>query len=378
MLRPVAGPSADQGGGCAPSAAIVAAVDEEALQELLSLPVSVERFWLQRLEQTVGEGMRRLTTLFFLEGLGAVGVGEDVTYEPRDHELLAKAPPQLPVGRFRLGELCDRLAAVSLHPAPPTHPSSYRYRLWAAQSAALDLALLQAGKPLHALLGLTPQPVRFVHSLRLPEPPSAEPVLARLNRFPTARFKLDPTARWDLPLIEALAATGAVDVLDLKAHYKGTPVDQRPTPTLLEALLRAFPGAIIEDPLYDEATKPLLAGELARISYDAPIEEPADLDGLGHPVRIVNVKPSRLGGVRNLFALLQRLGREGVAAYGGGQFELGPGRAQIQYLASLFYARGPNDVAPTGFNLPQPPAGLPESPLQLKPPQAGITPAWSA
>ena len=33
--------------------------------------------------------------------------------------------------------------------------------------------------------------------------------------------------------------------------------------------------------------------------------------------------------------------------YGGGQFELGHGREQIQRLASLFYADGPNDVAPS-------------------------------
>ena len=36
--------------------------------------------------------------------------------------------------------------------------------------------------------------------------------------------------------------------------------------------------------------------------------------------------------------------------YGGGQFELGPGRRQIQKLASVFYADGPNDVAPSEYN----------------------------
>jgi hypothetical protein len=49
--------------------------------------------------------------------------------------------------------------------------------------------------------------------------------------------------------------------------------------------------------------------------------------------------------------------------YGGGQFELGPGRGQIQYLASLFHPDGPNDTAPGGFNAPEPPPGLPTSPL---------------
>ena len=52
-----------------------------------------------------------------------------------------------------------------------------------------------------------------------------------------------------------------------------------------------------------------------------------------------------------------------MGAYGGGQFELGPGRGQIQYLASLFHADAPNDVAPSGYNAREPSDGLPLSPL---------------
>ena len=64
-------------------------------------------------------------------------------------------------------------------------------------------------------------------------------------------------------------------------------------------------------------------------------------------------------GERQAFALRRRCGRccdgydylaeRGIGAYGGGQFELGPGRGQIQYLASLFHPDTPNDVAPAGF-----------------------------
>ena len=36
--------------------------------------------------------------------------------------------------------------------------------------------------------------------------------------------------------------------------------------------------------------------------------------------------------------------------YGGGQFELGVGRDQIEALASLFYPDGPNDVAPREYH----------------------------
>jgi hypothetical protein len=53
-------------------------------------------------------------------------------------------------------------------------------------------------------------------------------------------------------------------------------------------------------------------------------------------------------------------------------FELGPGRGQIQYLASLFHPDGPNDVAPGSYNEPEPRAGLPASPLEPAPSAAGF------
>jgi hypothetical protein len=51
---------------------------------------------------------------------------------------------------------------------------------------------------------------------------------------------------------------------------------------------------------------------------------------------------------------------------------LSVGRGQIQYLASLFHASAPNDVAPAGFNMPEPPAGLPGSPLAPAPSATGF------
>ena len=79
---------------------------------------------------------------------------------------------------------------------------------------------------------------------------------------------------------------------------------------------------------------------------------------------MVNVKPSRFGGLRSLLNGYDYLAERGIGAYGGGQFELGPGRGQIQYLASLFHPDTPNDVAPGGYNLPDPAPGLPASPLE--------------
>jgi hypothetical protein len=76
--------------------------------------------------------------------------------------------------------------------------------------------------------------------------------------------------------------------------------------------------------------------------------------------------------VRRLTEALDYCAEEGIRPYGGGQFELGPGRGQIQYHASLFHPDAPNDVAPGGFNLPDPAPGLPASPLTPVPSETGF------
>ncbi len=63
---------------------------------------------------------------------------------------------------------------------------------------------------------------------------------------------------------------------------------------------------------------------------------------------------------------------KGIGLYGGGQFELGPGRGQIQLLASLFHPDGPNDVAPGVYNTGGPRPGLPTSPLDVQPRPTGF------
>ena len=52
-------------------------------------------------------------------------------------------------------------------------------------------------------------------------------------------------------------------------------------------------------------------------------------------------------------------------AYDGGQLELGPGRNQLQELASLLRASSPNDVAPAANNAERLVPGLPQSPLSI-------------
>jgi L-alanine-DL-glutamate epimerase-like enolase superfamily enzyme len=331
---------------------------------IAELPIALEGYELEGLERDVSSEFTRLSTVVHMRGGGAEGAGEDVTYDALDHVALQDAGPVHDLtGARTVGELCDLVEGLDLFPAEPVRDVSRLYRTWAFESAALDLALRQAGTSLAAHLGREPRPVTFVVSLRLGEPPTIDPVRRRLESYPTLRFKLDPTSSWDDALIEELVATGAVDSVDFKGFYRGTVVDQPPDPDLYERVARAFPDAWIEDPALTPETDPILEPHRDRITWDAPIHSVADVEALPFPPRMVNIKPSRLGPLRELFAAYDYCEEHGIGAYGGGQFELGPGRGHIQYLASLFHGDTPNDVAPGGFNAPDPPSGLPASPL---------------
>jgi L-alanine-DL-glutamate epimerase-like enolase superfamily enzyme len=342
-------------------------------ETLAGLAVEIDDYALEPLQATVSSEFERKSTVIRLRGAGEDGLGEDVTYDAVDHDILQAAGPTLPLrGRFTLASFCEHLAGLSLFPEPPQREVSSRYRTWAYESAALDLALRQAGTTLHRALGREPRPVRFVVSLRLGEPPTLEPLRRRLGPHPTLRFKLDPTSSWDERLIAELVATGAVDSVDFKGLYHGSIVDQPADPVLYRRVAEAFPHAWIEDPALTPETDAVLAPYRERFSWDAPIHSIADIQALPYPPRMVNIKPSRLGGLRNLLDAYDYCAERRISNYGGGQFELGVGRGQNQYLASLFHADAPNDVAPSGFNLPDPPGDLPSSPLAPAPSAAGF------
>ncbi|HVQ59094.1 MAG TPA: hypothetical protein VMS60_09350 [Solirubrobacterales bacterium] len=341
---------------------------------IADLPLEVESCEFEGLEIVLGE-FERLTTVVKLRGGGHEGVGEDVVYDAVDHIAQQDAgPPEgLAGGKETFAAFSERLDPIDLFPAAaPQRDISVDYRRWAFESAALDLALRQAGTNLAEALGREPKPLTFVSSMRLaPMEPGArssiDPLLARLANYPTLRFKLDPTNDWDDELIAALVETGAVDSLDLKGFYKGTPVDVETDPELYAKLIDAFPDAWLEDPDVTAETKPLLDPVSERVTWDAPIHSIADIEAMPwSPPKTVNVKPSRFGPISNLFAAYDYCEQKGIGAYGGGQTELGQGRGQIQYLASIFHPETPNDVAPSGYNDPAQATkpGLPSSPLQ--------------
>ncbi|HEX5147149.1 MAG TPA: hypothetical protein VFV85_09005 [Conexibacter sp.] len=346
---------------------------------LANLPLSVESYALEPLALDVSSGFHRQSTVIHVQGGGEEGAGEDVVYDAVDHDRLQEAGPYLQLaGETTLGDFCARVDALDLFPVEPERGEVSRlYRRWAFHSAALDLALRQAGKPLHEVLGRTPQPVAFVSSRRLPEDAdgnaSTDELRALLGRYPTLRFKLDPTAAWDDGLIAELAATGAIDSADFKGLYRGTVVDNPADPALYRRVAEGFPDAWLEDPdLSADGIDAVLAPHRDRITWDAPIHSIADVEALPFAPKMVNIKPSRFGGLERLCAGYDYCAEHGIGAYGGGQFELGVGRGQAQYLASLFHPDTPNDLAPGGYNLSDPPDGLPASPLAPRPSATGF------
>lgn len=342
-------------------------------ESLVDLPLQIDSYGLEPLKALVSSEFERKSTVIGLVGAGQEGMGEDVTYDAVDQEILQAAGPNLPLrGSWTIGSFSEHLGKLDLFPEEPQREVSRRYRVWAYEAAALDLALRQAGTTLHQALDRTPRPVRFVVSLRLGEPPSMEPIRKLLDAYPGIRFKLDPTSSWSEPLIAELVDTGAVESVDFKGYYSGSIVDQAPDPVLYKRVAEAFPEAWIEDPALTPETDAALETHRERFSWDAPIHSVADIEGLPYPPKMVNIKPSRLGGLRNLLDAFDYCAEHGIGNYGGGQFELGVGRGQIQYLASLFHGDAPNDVAPTGYNLPEPPADLPQSPLEPAPSRLGF------
>src|ERR687895_637470 len=175
--------------------------------QLASLPLEIERYELEGRELAFSEEFVRYTTLITLRGGGEEGVGEDVVYDGLDHSSFQGAAPTLPLaGSYTLGSFADKLSELDLFPDPPVRDVSRRYRRWAFESAALDLALRQAGRSLAEHLGGELRPLTYVVSMRLGNfgddtPETSERMLRVLERYPGIRFKLDPTNTWsDAPI----------------------------------------------------------------------------------------------------------------------------------------------------------------------------------
>jgi hypothetical protein len=352
---------------------VIPAGDNSAWDRLSALPVLIESYELERLSARLSYGFDRVTTRIRLLGGGAEGLGEDVSPFESERDTLHAAGPVLPLaGEWTLESLCDRLAELDQWPVAPQWDVARRWRNWGFESAALDLALNQAGRALHEVIGRRAAPLRFVNSLSLGEPPTFDPIRRRLERHPGLRFKLDAVPGWTPELLDELAATGAVEIIDFKGQY-GLELGELPALTAMyERVIAAFPDALLEDAHDLPEVAELLEPEAHRISYDAPIHSVGDIDSTPLAPRALNIKPCRVGDLRSLFDVYSACAARGLVTYGGGMGELDVGRGQIQLLASLFHPDGPNDVAPGGFNADTPASDLPSSPLPADPAPTGF------
>jgi hypothetical protein len=308
------------------------------------LPLHVDGYFLEPLEKEVARDFTLRRTVVVLHGRGEEGRGEEVDYDPQQQARFQADQGKLPLA----GE--HTLESFSLLQSGQTE-----YRRWAFESAALDLALKQAGLSLAEAVGRESKPLRFVVSTRTPAVP------AWLELYPDLHFKLDPDRDWT---DEVIASLRNVETIDFKGIYRsefGAPPDA----DLYARIAGAFPEAWIEDPALTPETSRALEPFRDRITWDAGIHEWSDVEALPFMPRTLNCKPSRYGSVKRLFDFYDGCKREGIALYGGGQYELGVGRDHIQMLASIFHPDAPNDTAPAVYNTSRPEAGLPQSPLAL-------------
>ena len=286
---------------------------------------------------------------------------------------MREAGPTLPVaGSWTIGSLSDHLAELDLFPAgararalarvpalglrvrgarPGTAPGRPR-AAGAARARAPAAQLRRVDAPGTASDG---------EGEPCPRPPSS--MMDVLERYPGTRFKLDPTNTWSDELIAELAATGAVDSLDLKGQYKGTPGGRGHRPRALRQAHRGLPGRLARGPRHNRRDAPAARAATATASPGTRRSTRSTTSSRSNGSRARSTSSRRgSGSLVELCRAYDFCAERGIGAYGGGQTELGVGRDHIQYLAALFHPDTPNDVAPGGFNQPKLPEGLPAEP----------------
>ena len=86
-------------------------------ERLAGLELEIEDYALEPLQASVSSDFERKSTVIHLRGAGEEGLGEDVTYDAEDHEILQATGPVLPLaGRHTLGSFSELLAGMSAVP----------------------------------------------------------------------------------------------------------------------------------------------------------------------------------------------------------------------------------------------------------------------
>ena len=273
-----------------------------------------------------------------LHGAGEEGIGEDVTYHGEEHDRSQKRGPVLPLaGSWTLDSLLRaprhaaalraRARAARVPRLPPLGVRERRARPRAAPGGHLAR---RRGRP-RAATGR----VRRLDGARLAtldgairrvaSPLPGPPLQARRER----RSGRTSSSRSSPPPARSTRSTSRASTAARSSTRRPTPISTGASPKGCRT-----PGSRIPASRGDDA---VLEPHADRVTWDAIIHSVEDIESLRWPPKTVNVKPSRFGSVERLFAAYDYCEAHGIGAYGGGQWELGPGRGQIQLLAALFH-----------------------------------------
>ena len=343
--------------------------DERRLRPARRAAAEIESYELTGHDREFGD-FTRPSTVVHLRGDGQEGIGEDVVYtcsttSPTATPARCSTSP----APTTLGEACELLGELDLFPA--RRRSTRRRATTAAGPTSRRRSTspcARTGSPSGRSSSATPS--RFASSARPGSAASAthahksstEAIRKRLDAYPDLEFKLDPENDWDAELIDEIAGLAPVRVLDLKGMYRGTPGRRRHRPRALPRGRRDVSRRLPRGPRHQRRDR-------ARCSSRTPTGSPGTRRCTRSPTsrrwRARRSTRSPRGSARcgSCWRSTSTASANGIAIYGGGQGELECGRGQIQYLASLFHADTPNDVAPSGYNDPAVPAGMPTSPM---------------
>jgi hypothetical protein len=287
----------------------------------------------------------RPSSVVRLSGGGHSGEGENVAFEPGEHERFVAT-----VGAWFRSHACDR--PLEVDSALPELPSPYERA--ALEAALIDLALRQANVTLAKLTGAERRSLGFVASLGTTENPRAAIAALRAARF-EGGLKLDADPGWSGAVLTSLGGVTGVEIVDFK---------RRGDAAFARDLAALFPDARLEDPPDTWAPDVVSPARLAR---DATLLAETDVEAALARGESVNLKAPRMGGPLAVLRSLELAWRRDrsptfttappfeARAYLGGMFEVGVGRTQAQTLAALYCPDAPNDLAPNR----RAPAGAP-------------------
>jgi len=345
---------------------------------IADLPLTIESVATERLERETSSEFTRVTTVFSLSGPDPATVAR-----PRVAARTSPTKPKTTTGWRRRGSRTSPATTPSGRSRAARGPRSLpggepdrdvfrNYRRWGLESAALDLALRRAETDLGSVLDRSADPVRFVASTRLGEPPTTDRLEALRERVPDLEFKLDPTPAWGRrSRCQPYRRNGRHRFgphPDLKGNTRGptsTPAD----PEAVRTRSRGVPRRRHRGSQPDRRDAAAVRGSrrsLPRL-LGRTDSRSADIEALPGEPSWLNIKPSRFGSLESLLETIAHREEHDIRLYGGGQFELGVGRGQDSDGGVALLSRRPQRCRTAAYNDPAVGNELPRSPLDHRP-----------